>query len=184
MIRLAETFVPSRAIAEEVVQDTWIAVIRGIKSFEGRSSLKTWLFRIVANQARDRGVREKRSTPVSSLLSELDDSEPSVPIERFIGPHGRGAWAQPLSRWSEMPEERLGVGETLEALGRTIRTLPENQRRVLVLRDVEGWTAEEVQDLMDISEINQRVLLHRARSKVRTLLEAEASRAAELGGAS
>ena len=174
MIRLAETFVPSRAIAEEVVQDTWIAVIRGIKNFEGRSSLKTWIFRILANQARDRGVRESRSTPVSSLSSELDESELSVPIERFVGPDGRGTWAQPLSRWSEIPEERLAVGETLRALGRTIETLPENQRRVLVLRDVEGWTSDEVRELMDISEINQRVLLHRARSKIRSRLDVEA----------
>ncbi|HKA05297.1 MAG TPA: sigma-70 family RNA polymerase sigma factor [Acidimicrobiales bacterium] len=172
MVRVAETYVPSRAVAEEVVQDTWIAVMRGLGGFEGRSSLKTWMFRILANQARTRGERERRTVPMSSLASELDD-EPSVPPERFKGPAGRGHWAQPPARWSDQPEARLLSGATFELVTKTVERLPENQRRVLVLRDIEGWSSEEVRDLLELSDVNQRVLLHRARSRVRAALEEE-----------
>ena len=174
MVRFASGFVPSTAVAEEVVQDTWIAVIRGLGGFEGRSTLRTWIFRILANQARTRGVRERRTVPASSLTDELAEAEqPSVSIERFAGPPGRGMWAQPPARWSDQPEERLLVGATFERFAETVTVLPENQRRVLVLRDVEGWTSEEVCELLELSEVNQRVLLHRARSKLRALLEQE-----------
>jgi len=174
MVRFASGFVPSTAVAEEVVQDTWIAVIRGLGRFEGRSTLRTWIFRILANQARTRGVRERRTVPASSLTDELAEAEqPSVSIERFAGPPGRGMWAQPPARWSDQPEERLLVGATFERFAETVTVLPENQRRVLVLRDVEGWTSEEVCELLELSEVNQRVLLHRARSKLRALLEQE-----------
>ena len=172
MVRVAETYVPSRAVAEEVAQDTWIAVMRGLDGFEGRSSLKTWMFRILANQARARGGRERRTVPVSSLAAELDD-EPSVPIERFAGPAGRGMWAQPPERWSDQPEARVLSGATFALVAETVERLPENQRRVLVLRDVEGWSSDEVCELLELSEVNQRVLLHRARSRVRAALEAE-----------
>jgi RNA polymerase sigma-70 factor (ECF subfamily) len=172
MVRVAETFVPSRAVAEEVAQDTWIAVMRGLDGFEGRSSLKTWMFRILANQARTRGERERRTVPVSSLGTELED-QPSVPAERFAGPAGRGMWAQPPERWSDQPEARLLSGATFDLVAQTVHVLPENQRRVLVLRDIEGWSSEEVRDLLELSEVNQRVLLHRARSRVRAALEAE-----------
>jgi RNA polymerase sigma-70 factor (ECF subfamily) len=172
LIRLAQTYVPSRAVAEEVVQDTWIAVVRGIDRFEGRSSLKTWIFRILANQARTRGERERRTVPVSSLGAELGDDEPAVSVERFMGPAGRGMWAQPVERWSEQPELSALSGETLAFVETTMQSLPEHQRRVLELRDIEGWTSREVCELLDLSEVNQRVLLHRARSKVRASLEA------------
>jgi RNA polymerase sigma-70 factor (ECF subfamily) len=174
MVRFASGFVPSTAVAEEVVQDTWIAVIRGIDRFEGRSTLRTWIFRILANQARTRGMRERRTVPASSLADELAEAEqPSVSVERFAGPPGRGMWAQPPERWSDQPEERLLIGATFERFAETVATLPDNQRRVLVLRDVEGWTSEEVCELFELSEVNQRVLLHRARSKLRATLEHE-----------
>jgi RNA polymerase sigma-70 factor (ECF subfamily) len=169
-VRVAETYVPSRAVAEEVAQDTWIAVMRGLDGFEGRSSLKTWMFRILANQARTRGERERRTVPMSSLGSELDD-EPSVPPERFRGPPGHGHWAQPPERWSDQPEARLLSSATFEAVAETVSGLPENQRRVIALRDIEEWSSEEVCDLLELSEVNQRVLLHRARSRVRAALE-------------
>jgi len=171
MIRVATTFVPSRAVAEEVVQDTWMAVMSGVNGFEGRSSLKTWIFRILANQARTRGERERRTTPMSSLETELSDARPSVPPERFTGPPGHGMWAQPPEHWSDQPEAQALSGATFEAVAETMRTLPENQRRVMALRDIEGWSSEEVRNLLDLSEVNQRVLLHRARSRVRAALE-------------
>ena len=174
MVRFASGYVPSTAVAEEVVQDTWIAVIKGIDGFEGRSTLRTWIFRILANQARTRGMRERRTVPASSLADELAEAEqPSVSVERFAGPPGRGMWAQPPGRWSDQPEERLLISATFERFAETVTTLPENQRRVLVLRDVEGWTSEEVCELLELSEVNQRVLLHRARSTLRSLLEQE-----------
>jgi len=173
MVRVAETYVPGRAVAEEVAQETWIAVMRGLDGFEGRSSLKTWMFRILANQARSRGERERRTVPLSSLAGELDQDEVSVPPERFTGPAGRGMWAQPPERWSDQPESRLMSDATLALVASTVKVLPENQRRVLVLRDIEGWTSEEVCDLLELSEVNQRVLLHRARSRLRAALEAD-----------
>jgi RNA polymerase sigma-70 factor (ECF subfamily) len=170
MVRVAETFVPGRAVAEEVVQETWLAVIKGIDRFEGRSSLRTWIFRILTNQARSRGVRERRSVPASSLAEELGQGS-SVALERFTGPVGRGAWATPPVRWSELPEERVAAAATFAVVAETVQQLPEHQQRVLLLRDVEGWSSDEVCTLLDISEVNQRVLLHRARSKVRAALE-------------
>jgi RNA polymerase sigma-70 factor (ECF subfamily) len=173
MVRVAEMYVPGRAVAEEVAQETWIAVMRGLGTFEGRSSLKTWMFRILANQARSRGERERRTVPVSSLTDELDEGQASVPPERFAGRAGRGMWAQPPERWSDQPESRLLSDATLGLVASTVKVLPENQRRVLVLRDIEGWTSEEVCDLLELSEVNQRVLLHRARSRLRAALEAD-----------
>jgi RNA polymerase sigma-70 factor (ECF subfamily) len=170
--RLALGYVRNPAVADEVVQETWIGVIRGIDRFEGRSSLKTWIFRILTNTAKTRAQREGRTVPMSSL--QIGDGEPAVDPDRFLDEqHARwpGHWASPPSRWDELPEEHLFGRETLDALQAAIDLLPEQQRRVIVLRDVEGWEPEEVCDLLGISEGNQRVLLHRARSKVRGALE-------------
>lgn len=170
MVRFAETFVPSRAVAEEVAQEAWLGVIKGIDRFEGRSSLSTWIFRIVANIARTRGERERRTV---SLSDELTDDAPAVPPSRFSGPPGRGAWSHPPAHWSELPDERVLSQSTFERVAAVADQLPETQRRVFVLRDMQGWSSAEVCNLLDLSEVNQRVLLHRARSKVRAALEDE-----------
>ena len=172
LMRLALMHVRSRAIAEEVVQDTWLAVLNGIDRFEGRSSLRTWIFRILVNRAKTRGVRERRVVPFSSLADAEDDDDATVDADRFV-PRGAGRWVAEPARWSDLPEERLLARETLEAAQRAIEALPPNQRAVITLRDVEGWEADEVRDLLDISDVNQRVLLHRARAKVRRALERE-----------
>jgi len=169
MLRIALMHVSSRAVAEEVVQDSWLGVLKGLDRFEGRSSLKTWITRIVANQARTRGERERRSVPVSALTP--DDEEPAVDPSRFRpfdDPRYPGGWSQPPDSW---PEERLLAGETLELVRDAIAQLPPRQQEVILLRDVEGWEPEEVSDALGLSAGNQRVLLHRARSKVRNRLE-------------
>jgi len=173
--RLALSYVRSGAVADEVVQDTWIGVIRGIGSFEQRASLKTWIFRILTNTAKTRAQREARTVPLSSIAPGGDgEDDPAVDPTRFLDQqHERwpGHWASPPARWDEVPEEHLTGRETLDALQTAIAGLPPAQRQVIVLRDVEGWDAEEVCDLLGLSEGNQRVLLHRARSKVRQALE-------------
>jgi RNA polymerase sigma-70 factor (ECF subfamily) len=163
-------FVSSRTDAEEVVQDAWIGVLRGIGRFEGRSSLKTWLYRIVANTAKTRGVREARSVPFSALAAERE-GEPVVDPDRFIGSGERfpGHWGVPPQAWA--PEPELLETEALDVIERAIQQLPPAQRAVITMRDVQGFTAEEVRNALDLSETNQRVLLHRARSKVRNALE-------------
>ena len=163
MLRVAQMYVSSRAVAEDVVQDAWIGVLRGIDRFEGRSSLKTWLFRIVANTAKTRGVREARSIPFTSLG---DDSEGGVDPDRFLGSGERfpGHWAVP-------PEGRVLAAEAMGVIERAIDALPPAQRTVITLRDIQGLSSEEVRNALDLSETNQRVLLHRARSKVRSALE-------------
>jgi RNA polymerase sigma-70 factor, ECF subfamily len=170
MLRVAMMYVPSRAIAEEVVQEAWLGVLKGIGSFEGRSSLKTWLFRIVSNTAKTRGVREARSVPFSSLGGETGD-EPTVDPDRFLGSGERfpGHWAIPPQAWA--PESRLLSDEALDVIEREIDRLPPAQRAVITMRDVEGFTSEEVCNALDLSETNQRVLLHRARARVRGALE-------------
>ena len=173
MVRFASTFVPNRAVAEEVAQEAWLGVVKGIDKFEGRSSLNTWIFRIVANIARTRGERERRTVPIMNLNAELAEEAPSVPAGRFSGPPGRGAWSQPPDRWSELPEERVLSRSTFDQVAAIASKLPETQRRVFVLRDVEGWSSAEVCQLMALTEVNQRVLLHRARSRVRAALEVE-----------
>jgi RNA polymerase sigma-70 factor (ECF subfamily) len=174
LTRLALAHVPSRAVAEDVVQDTWIGVINGIDRFEGRSSLRTWIFQILLNKARTRGKREKRTLPFSSFRrggAEGRD-EPAVDADRFQGKRGEypGHWARPPVEW-ESPEERLAADETRDALLRAVADLPERQREVITLRDILGYSAEEARNALDVSETNQRVLLHRARSKVRAALE-------------
>jgi RNA polymerase sigma-70 factor (ECF subfamily) len=168
MLRIALSHVRSRAVAEEVVQEAWLGVLTGLDRFEGRSSLKTWILRILTNQARTRGERERRSLPLSSLAG---DGEPAVDPERFFGPdHPRypGGWQAPPHEW---PEERLLAAETLEKVREAIARLPARQLEVIVLRDIEGWDPEEVSDALGLSDGNQRVLLHRARSRVRGELE-------------
>ena len=176
MLRVARMYVPSQAVAEEVVQETWLGVLTGLERFEGRSSLKTWLFRILVNRARTRGERERRTVPFATLAGrEAEGEDPAVGPERFLpADHDRWPhhWASPPERWDESPERSLQSAETLRVVRDAIERLPPMQRLVISLRDLEGWDSEEVRNALDISETNQRVLLHRARSKVRTALEA------------
>jgi RNA polymerase sigma-70 factor, ECF subfamily len=162
MRRLALTFVRNPAVADEVVQDAWVGVLRGIDRFEGRSSLKTWIYRIVANVARTRGAREARSAPFSAFATEDEDGA-AVEPERFLAD---GHWAAPIEPWQEVLDaEARGV------IDRAIAALPPQQRQVIELRDVQGWSSDEVCNVLELSETNQRVLLHRARTKVRMALE-------------
>jgi RNA polymerase sigma-70 factor (ECF subfamily) len=173
LIRVSLMYVRTRSVAEEVVQDTWIGVLHSLPRFEGRSSLRTWIFRILANKARTRARREARSVPFSSLAGP-DDDGPAVDPDRFLSgnhPAFPGHWASPPRSWDTLPEEQLLAGETRDRVHAAIEALPASQRAVISLRDVEGWSSEEVCDLLEISEGNQRVLLHRARSKVREALE-------------
>jgi RNA polymerase sigma-70 factor, ECF subfamily len=170
--RLALTYVRSEAVADEVVQETWLGVIKSIEGFEGRSSLKTWLYQILTNIAKTRGERESRTIPLSAAAPAGDEA--SVDPSRFLDDqHERwpGHWAAPPARWDELPEEYVTGSETMAVLRAAIAALAPAQRQVIVLRDVEGWPPEEVCDLLGLSEANQRVLLHRARSKVRQALE-------------
>ena len=163
MLRLATSFVPSQAVAEEVVQDTWLAVLRGLAGFEGRSSLKTWLFRILVNQARTTGTKEHRSVAVP-------DPEPAVDPARF---DAAGGWADPPEHWVEAAEGRLAAGKLADRLRALMDELPARQREVVLLRDVEELSSEEVCSVLAISDGNQRVLLHRGRSRLRQLFEDE-----------
>jgi RNA polymerase sigma-70 factor, ECF subfamily len=169
LLRTARMFVRDRAVAEEIVQDTWLAVLRGIDRFEGRSSLRTWIFRILMNTAKTRGVREARSIPFSAAAR---DDEPAVDPDRFLGPDQRwpGAWLMGPSDWPT-PEEELLSGETRAVILDAIEQLPDAQRTVITMRDLDGLPADEVAELLGITDGNQRVLLHRARSKVRAALE-------------
>jgi RNA polymerase sigma-70 factor (ECF subfamily) len=161
MIRLATTFVPSAAIAEEVVQETWVAVIRGIDRFEGRSSLRTWLFRILANRARTIGAKERRSVPV-------DTGEGTVDPRRFTSD---GRWSEPPVAWPDDVDERLVATANAKRIRAAIAGLPDGQRQVVTLRDGEGLSAPEVCEILGLTEGNQRLLLHRGRSHVRRLVD-------------
>ena len=171
MLALARTYVRSRAVAEEVVQDAWLGVLKGLDGFEGRSSLKTWVMRIVVNTAMKRGGREARSVPFSSLAQEA--SEPAVEPDRFRGPEEAfpGHWRAYPGDWSALPEEKLLGRETIQVALHAIEQLPEAQRTVITLRDVEGCDSDEVCSALDLDAAYQRVLLHRARSRVRAALE-------------
>jgi RNA polymerase sigma-70 factor (ECF subfamily) len=171
MVRVAQMYVRDRATAEEVVQETWLAVLNGIDRFEERSSLKTWLFRILTNRAKTRGEREGRVVPFSSLAGATEEDDPSADPDRFLGPDSpnAGAWAAPPRAW---PHDEVLGRETLAVIEMAIEKLPEAQREVIRLRDVEGWSPMEVSDALEITDGNQRVLLHRARSKVRAAVEA------------
>ena len=173
MLRVALAYVPTRAAAEEVVQDTWIAVIRGIDGFEGRSSLQTWIFRILVNVAMRAGARERRSMPFSALAAAEDTGEPAVDPARFLpADHERfpGHWAIPPAAWPT-PEDGLLAGEIREVIAAAVAALPAAQRTVISLRDIEGWSSDEVAEALEISPGNQRLLLHRARSRVRAAIE-------------
>jgi RNA polymerase sigma-70 factor (ECF subfamily) len=174
LMRVARLYVRTPAVAEEVVQDTWVAVLNGLDRFEGRSSLKTWIFSILANIARTRGTREARSIPFSDLAArEAAADEPAVDPDRFqgAGDPQPGGWAVPPASWAPIPDERLLADETLDRVRDAIAELPPAQRAVIALRDVEGWSSAETRAALDLSEGNQRVLLHRARSRVRAALE-------------
>ena len=171
MLRIARMHVRDRATAEEVVQETWLAVLEGISRFEGRSALRSWIFRILANRARTRAQREARTQPFSSLEEEGDG--PTVDPSRFLPddhPQWPGHWSAPPSPWADA---RLMAGETLALAQRAIDALPPRQKQVILLRDVEGCSPEEVCEALGLSDGNQRVLLHRARAAVRATLETQ-----------
>lgn len=170
MLRVAQAFVSSAAVAEEVVQEAWLGVLHGLDGFQGRSSLRSWIFGILTNCAKSRGTRESRSAPFSSFTAP-DEDEPAVDPSRFLGadhPRWPGHWASPPEQWAE---EKLATKETLQFVRRAIEALPPAQKQVITLRDVEGCSSVETCEALGISEANQRVLLHRARSKVRARVE-------------
>jgi len=160
MVRVASSFVPSRAVAEEVVQDTWMGVLKGIDRFEGRSSLKTWIFRILVNRARTTGAREPRAV-------ELDTGD-GLSSDRFTP---GGTWREPPAVWSDDIEDRLAAPEIAASIRTMVEQLPDSQRQVVTLRDIEGLSSSEVCGMLGITEGNQRVLLHRARTRIRATLE-------------
>lgn len=169
LLRLALLFVADRASAEEVVQDTWLAVLTGLRAFEGRSSLKTWIFSILTNRAKTRGQRDKRFVPFSALSGQHAQEDPAVSPSRFTP---SGSWSAPPEQWDEDTPERLLLRhETRALIDQTIAGLPPGQRAVVTLRDVEGLDSTEACNILEISETNQRVLLHRARARIRTALE-------------
>lgn len=162
MVRLALGYVPNRAVAEEVVQEAWLGLLRGVNKFEGRSSLKTWLYRIVINRARSAGVRERRETP-------LDLSGSTESAEHF---NPDGAWADPPVPWTEQVEERLTAAALSGRIHACLKSLPVNQREVVTLRDLDGLSSSETCEVLGISEANQRVLLHRGRARLRLQIDA------------
>jgi RNA polymerase sigma-70 factor, ECF subfamily len=166
LVRVALMYVKDRETAEEVVQETWIAMLNGLDRFEGRSSLKTWLFSILMNKAKTRAQRENRYLPLTEY--EDDQDGPTVEVERF---KDNAHWSTRPNDWDNLPETQILSHETEDIIRSTIASLPPNQREVITLRDVEGWSSEEVCNVMDITETNQRVLLHRARAAVRRVLE-------------
>jgi RNA polymerase sigma-70 factor, ECF subfamily len=161
LLRLAHTFVPSRAVAEEVVQETWLGVVRGIDRFEGRSSFKTWLFRILVNRARSAGVRERRHA-----ITPTD--ERAVDPRRFTA---GGEWRDPPESWTDDALDRIAAADMAAVITSCLADLPDAQREVVLLRDVESLAADEVCALLGLSDGNQRVLLHRGRSRLRNRLE-------------
>jgi RNA polymerase sigma-70 factor, ECF subfamily len=171
MLAVARTYVSSRAVAEEVVQEAWLGVLKGLDRFEGRSSLATWIMRIVANIAKTRGIREARTVPYASLAPEAEDA--AVDRERFRGPGDAfpGHWRAYPANWNSVPEEVLHERDTLRVAMDAIAELPPAQRAVITMRDVQGCRPEEVCVVLELTDGNQRVLLHRARSRVRAALE-------------
>jgi RNA polymerase sigma-70 factor (ECF subfamily) len=173
MLRLAAIYVSRRAIAEEVVQETWLGVLQGLQRFEGRSSLKTWIFRILTNRAKTRAEREGRSIAFSALRPD-HDTEPTIDPDRFWPddhPQWANIWVSYPRRLEGVPDDQLLSNELRAQIDQVIATLPPNQRQVITLRDIEGWNSEEVCTLLELSDANQRVLLHRARARVRGVLE-------------
>ncbi len=175
MLRLALIFVSDRAVAEEVVQEAWFGVVRGLDRFQGRSSLKTWIFSILTNCAKTRARREGRTVPFSAVWnSQVERDEPAVDPDRFLpadDPEWPHHWMSFPRSWEAIPEEHLLSQEVRTIVEEAVQALPPSQRKVITLRDIEGWTSDEVCNVLEINETNQRVLLHRARSKVRRALE-------------
>ena len=172
MLALARSYVRTREVAEEVVQETWLAVLQAIDRFEGRSSLKTWVFRILINTAMTRGGREARTVPFSAL--EGDDGEgPTIDPDRFraTGESGAGHWRAEPGDWRMLPEERLLGREAIEVVRRAVEELPPRQAQVIAMRDIAGFSPDEVSMTLRVTRGNQRILLHRARARVRTALE-------------
>ncbi len=171
MLHVARGFVSTRASAEEVVQEAWLAVVRSLEGFEGRSSLRTWIVGITVNLARRRGVQDARSVPWSTVAG--DDTTGTVDPSRFRGPHDPypGGWTPAGAPAVLPPEQQVLAGETRELLGAALGRLPGRQRVVVTLRDVDGLSSDEVCEALGISAGNQRILLHRGRSRLRQLLE-------------
>jgi len=167
MRRVARMFVSSDAVADEVVQDAWLGVLQGLGGYEGRASLHTWIFRILVNIAKTRGQRESRSVPFATLAGD-DLDEPTWDPSAF---DATGVWSTLPFDWRGMPDERVTGRETLAVIGRAIASLPPMQAEVIRLRDVLGWSTEEVRNALELTDTNQRVLLHRARAKVRAAVE-------------
>ena len=171
LVRLAQSFVHDRAVAEEVAQETWVGVLRGIEQFAGRSSLKTWIFQILINRAKSRGVRDARSVPFSALGDrDSEAGDPTVNPSRFFpseDPECPDGWVSKPQQWDMTPEQLLLSQECRSYIEQAIASLPELQKEVITLRDVQGWSSEEVGNILGVSESNVRVLLHRARSRVR-----------------
>jgi RNA polymerase sigma-70 factor, ECF subfamily len=178
MLRLAQMYVSSRAVAEEVVQEAWIGILKGLAAFEGRSSLRTWMYKIVTNVAKTRGVREGRSLPFSALAGEHDDP---VDPSWFQGPDDPfpGGWRSFPDDWRGIPEDRLLGRETLDQIARALDGMPAMQAEVVRLRDVMGWSSDEVCNALELTETNQRVLLHRGRTRIRRELDAYLSEGRE-----
>jgi len=175
MLRVAATFVPTASDAEDVVQDTWIAVIRGLDGFQGRASLRSWIFTILVNRARTHGAREARRAATPSAAPEPAGGDAyAVPEDQFTGRRGRGSWRQPVPPWQDDPQLRVDSEAGVAVIMAAIAELPPARRQVVVLRDVEGWTAAQVSELLGLSAANQRVLLHRARASLRLALAAYA----------
>lgn len=174
MLRLATTYVRSHAEAEEVVQDTWLAVLAGLDRFEARSSLKTWVFRILVNRARTRARREARTLPFSAVqrpAGAIDQEGDALNAEWLFRPERTGHLAWHGQSWEPAnPQEQLLTSELRDRIEEAISGLPPRQREVITLRDLEGWTADEVCQVLDLTDANQRILLHRARVKVRDAL--------------
>jgi RNA polymerase sigma-70 factor (ECF subfamily) len=167
MRRVARMFVSSDAVADEVVQEAWLGVLQGLGGYEGRASLRTWIFRILVNIAKTRGQREARSVPFATLAGD-DLDAPTFEPAAF---DAAGVWSTLPFDWRGMPDERVTGRETLTVIGRAIATLPPMQAEVIRLRDVLGWSSDEVRNALDLTDTNQRVLLHRARAKVREAVE-------------
>jgi RNA polymerase sigma-70 factor (ECF subfamily) len=169
MVRVARTFVPSDAVAEEVAQEAWTALLEGLDTFERRASLKTFVFTVLTNRAKTRGERERRSTPMSAMFTEEVEAEDSTLVDRF---GADGMWSRPPSPWgTESPEALAERSETMRLVAAAVETLSPGQRAVFLLHDVEGLDSQAVCNALSISETNQRVLLHRARTKLRLELE-------------
>ena len=173
MLRLARAHVSTRATAEEVVQETWLAALRGLDRFEGRARLRTWVFRILVNVAKTTGARERRSVPVSTAPGDLDEAGPTVDPQRFQSTSERypGGWRQFPADWPASPEGELIAGEVRQLVDDCMAKLPERQRVVMSMRDVDGFDSDEVCRVLGLAAGNQRVLLHRARAAVRRELE-------------